>query len=336
MAIYLVTGGCGFIGSNFVLQEIAKGNRIVNLDSLSYAAQPENLAGVSSRNYRFVEGDICNQALVSRLLDEEQPVAIVNFAAESHVDNSISGPGVFIHTNITGTYHLLEAARAYWNNNGRNPAFRFLHISTDEVFGELAFDENDIFTEGSPYKPNSPYSASKAASDHLVRAWHHTYGLPAIITNCSNNYGPHQHEEKLIPTMVRCALAGQTLPVYGKGENVRDWIYVEDHCRGIALALQKGRPGQSYCFGGRAEYRNIDLVHKICDLLDEFRPLQNGKSYRAQIGFVTDRPGHDTRYAINDDKARTELGYRPQRGFDENFRATIQWFLSRHAEKRAA
>lgn len=325
MKTLLVTGGCGFIGSNFILQELAKANRIVNLDSLSYAANPDNLKEVTDNaSYVFVRGSINDQRLVESLLDRHDVDAVVNFAAESHVDNSIEGPEVFVQTNVLGTYHLLQAALKHWHK-GRKPDFRFLHVSTDEVFGDLPLGTDDKFTENTPYKPSSPYSASKAGSDHLVHAWHRTYKLPALITNCSNNFGPRQHREKLIPTMITSALAGKTLPVYGKGENVRDWIYVDDHCRGVALALEKGRLGESYCFGGGNEIRNIDLVKKLCAILDTLKPAD--KPYAEQIGFVTDRPGHDLRYAIDDSKARRELGYVPQGEFEDQLKKTVKWYL---------
>lgn len=329
MKTYLVTGGCGFIGSNFILQEIARGNRIINLDAMSYAADQDNVKEVANHHhYHFIEGDIADQTLVGKLLRDYKVDAVVNFAAESHVDNSINGPEVFIQTNVMGTYHLLWASLTYWREMGENPDFRFLHVSTDEVFGDLPLNTPEKFTENTSYKPSSPYSASKAASDHLVRAWHHTYGLPAIITNCSNNYGPRQHKEKLIPNMIRCALQGKPLPVYGRGENVRDWIYVGDHCRGIALALEKGAPGRSYCFGGNAERRNIDVVHMICDILDQTAPKGDGTSYRDQISFVTDRLGHDLRYAIDDARARHELGYTTDVAFNDYFRQTVEWYLA--------
>lgn len=325
MKTLLVTGGCGFIGSNFILQELEKGNRVVNLDSLSYAANPENVKEAEgNQNYSFIRGSITDQSLCESILGLNDVDAVVNFAAESHVDNSIEGPEVFIQTNVLGTYHLLQAALAHWRR-GHKPDFRFLHISTDEVFGDLPLDSADKFHEDTPYQPSSPYSASKAGSDHLVHAWHRTYKLPALITNCSNNFGPRQHREKLIPTMIASALSGKTLPVYGRGENVRDWIYVGDHCRGISLALEKGKPGESYCFGGGNEIRNLDLVRKICGILDELKP--GAKPYADQIGFVTDRPGHDLRYAIDDAKARKELGYAPQGVFEGQLKKTVEWYL---------
>ncbi len=328
MATYFVTGGCGFIGSNFILAEIAKGHSIVNLDNLGYAANLDNLKDIANNDlYAFVKGDICDPKVIATILKTYKPDAVIHFAAESHVDNSISGPEIFIQTNVMGTYHMLEGARTFWNNNGRSKDFRFIHVSTDEVYGELEFDNVDKFDENTSYAPNSPYSASKAGSDHLARAWYHTYDLPVIITNCSNNYGPHQYKEKLIPNMITHALAGKKLPVYGQGLNIRDWIYVGDHCKGICLVLAKGKVGQSYCFGGNSERRNIDLVTQICGILDEIKPRRDGQSYNQQISFVTDRAGHDKRYAINDSKARAELGYSTDTSFDERLKTTIQWFL---------
>lgn len=327
MKTYLITGGSGFIGSHFVIQEIEKGNRVINLDILSYAANPKNLFQIDRHpDYEFVKGSIGDSELVSALFAKHNFDAVVNFAAESHVDNSISGPEIFFQTNVMGTFRLLEETRRYWKN--KNPTdFRFIHVSTDEVFGDLPLEGKEKFTEETPYKPSSPYSSSKAASDHIVHAWYRTYGLPTIITNCSNNYGPHQHREKLIPTMIRCALENQPLPVYGTGENVRDWIFVKDHCRGIALALEKGKLGESYCFGGNSERRNIDVVNLICQLLDDLSPRADRKSYKEQINFVTDRKGHDLRYAINDAKARNVLGYRTDVTFEKRFAETINWYL---------
>jgi dTDP-glucose 4,6-dehydratase len=328
MSTYLVTGGCGFIGSNFVLQEIAKGNKVINLDSMSYAANEDNVKSVMDHPlYHFVKGDICDQALIGNILREHKVDSVIHFAAESHVDNSISGPEVFMTTNIMGTYHMLWASLLYWREQGMPVDFRFIHISTDEVFGDLPLNTAEKFTETTNYKPSSPYSASKAGSDHIARAWQHTYGLPVIVTNCSNNYGPRQNKEKLIPNMIRCALQGKNLPVYGTGENVRDWIHVEDHCRGIALALEKGEIGRSYCFGGNAERKNIDVVHLICDALDNIRPRSDGQSYRSQISFVADRMGHDLRYAIDDTRARTELGYSTDKTFEALFADTVKWYV---------
>ena len=328
MKTYLVTGGCGFIGSNFIIQELQKGNKIINLDSMSYAANKHNLKGCEANpDYIFVEGDICDQTLVGSILKKYRADAVVNFAAESHVDNSIAGPEIFIQTNIMGTYHLLWATLKYWQEQGMPKSFRFLHVSTDEVFGDLELDATEKFHENTSYKPSSPYSASKAASDHLVRSWYRTYDLPIIVTNCSNNFGPRQHKEKLIPHMISCALNGKALPVYGKGENIRDWIYVEDHCRGIALALEKGKIGDTYCLGGNCELQNIEIVKRICDLLDELKPREDGQSYHEQISFVQDRLGHDVRYAVDDTKAQRELGYKTEATFDINFRKTVCWFL---------
>ncbi len=328
MITYLVTGGYGFIGSNFILQELEAGNKIINIDSLSYASDLKNLDGCDSNpNYIFVELDICNEEEVGKLLRQYNVDAIINFAAESHVDNSIKSPEIFIQTNVMGTFHLLWAALAYWKERDKFESFRFLHISTDEVYGDLELDAEEKFSENTCYNPSSPYSASKAASDHLVRAWHCTYGLPIIITNCSNNFGPRQNHEKLIPHMISCAINGKNLPVYGAGQNIRDWIYVEDHCRGIKLALEKGKIGESYCLGGNTELANIIIVKKICDILDEIHPRKDKESYHSQISFVEDRLGHDKRYAIDDTKAKNELGYQTKDSFDDNFKKTISWFL---------
>lgn len=328
MKTLLVTGAAGFIGSCYVLQEIAQGHNVIALDICSYASNLDNIKDIMSHpNFTFVKGDIGDACLVHRLLREATVDAVVHFAAESHVDNSIKGPEIFVKTNVLGTYHLLWESLQYWNEQEKPESFRFIHVSTDEVFGELDFDTEEKFSEVTHYAPNSPYSASKAASDHLARAWFHTYGLPVIITNCSNNYGPRQHAEKLIPHMIKCALDGQPLPVYGKGENIRDWIFVEDHTKGIALTLEKGVPGESYCFGGNSERQNIAVVQAICDILDRLHPKQGGGSYRDQISFVTDRLGHDLRYAIDDTKAREKLGYESARVFEEHLEQTIQWYL---------
>ncbi|MCC6594173.1 MAG: dTDP-glucose 4,6-dehydratase, partial [Xanthomonadales bacterium] len=309
---WLVTGGAGFIGANFVLSTLARaGVRIVNLDALTYAGNLESLAPVArDPNHRFVHGDIGNRELVASLLREHRPDAIVNFAAESHVDRSIEGPAAFVQTNVVGTLSLLECTLAYWRtlDADAKAAFRFLHVSTDEVYGSLGAEGR--FSESTPYAPNSPYSASKAASDHLVRAWHHTYGLPVLTTNCSNNYGPLQFPEKLIPLMIGKALAGNALPVYGDGRNVRDWLYVEDHCEAIRRVLASGRPGEVYNVGGDAEMENIAVVHRICDLLDARRPLADGRGRRSLISYVADRPGHDRRYAIDAGKLKSQLGWR--------------------------
>jgi dTDP-glucose 4,6-dehydratase len=329
----LITGGAGFIGSNFVLDWLGQCDEpVVNLDALTYAGNLNNLASLQGdARHRFVKGDICDRALLDRLLAERRPRAIVHFAAESHVDRSIHGPGEFMRTNITGTYTLLEAARAHWAAlaDGERGAFRFLHVSTDEVYGSLAPDA-PAFTEHHPYEPNSPYSASKAASDHLVRAWHHTYGLPVLTTNCSNNYGPFHFPEKLIPLTIVNALAGKPLPVYGDGLNVRDWLYVRDHCCGIRTVLERGQPGETYNIGGWNEKTNIDIVRTVCALLDELRPDPVGPRARL-ITFVRDRPGHDRRYAIDASKIGRELGWRPEETFETGIRKTVQWYLD-HAD----
>jgi dTDP-glucose 4,6-dehydratase len=321
----LVTGGAGFIGSAFAREALASGFQVTVLDALTYAGAIENLKPIWDE-ITFVEGNITDQELVSQLLEKTPFSGLINFAAESHVDNSISGPKIFIETNIVGTFTLLEAARKYFVTN--KPAdFKFIHVSTDEVFGELHNPE-DFFRETTPYAPNSPYSASKAASDHLVRAWHRTYGLPAIVTNCSNNYGPRQFPEKLIPRVLTEAIKGNPLPVYGKGLNVRDWIHVEDHARGVLLAFEKGHSGGTYCFGGNSERKNIDVVKTLCRILDEKKPRSDGKSYAEQITFVTDRLGHDLRYAIDDSLAQRELGFkRKYLEFEDGLTETIQWYL---------
>ena len=330
----LVTGGAGFIGANFILDWLSASDEpVLNLDKLTYAGNLENLAALlGDPRYAFVQGDIGDQALVDRLLAQHRPRAIVNFAAESHVDRSIHGPGEFIQTNIVGTFSLLESVRAYYatlDDAGR-AAFRFLHVSTDEVYGSLEKDA-PAFSETNRYEPNSPYSASKAASDHLVRAYHHTYGLPVVTTNCSNNYGPWQFPEKLIPLMIANALAGKPLPIYGDGQQIRDWLYVSDHCVAIRRVLEAGRLGETYNIGGWNEKPNLDIVHAICDLLGELRPRADGKSYREQITYVTDRPGHDRRYAIDATKIERELGWRPAETFETGIRKTIQWYLD-HAQ----
>ncbi|MFN6961314.1 MAG: dTDP-glucose 4,6-dehydratase [Rhodocyclaceae bacterium] len=326
----LVTGGAGFIGANFVLDWLARSDEpVVNLDKLTYAGNPENLQALAGdARHIFVQGDIGDCALVSGLLARHRPRAVINFAAESHVDRSIHGPEDFIQTNVVGTFRLLEAVRAYWSElpAAEKTAFRFLHVSTDEVYGSLGPDAPP-FTERHPYQPNSPYSASKAASDHLVRAWHHTYGLPVITTNCSNNYGPYQFPEKLIPLMIVNALAGKPLPIYGDGMNVRDWLYVADHCSAIRRVLEAGREGETYNIGGWNEKTNLEIVHTICTLLDELRPRADGKSYAEQIGFVKDRPGHDRRYAIDATKIARELGWKPAETFATGIRKTVAWYL---------
>jgi dTDP-glucose 4,6-dehydratase len=329
----LVTGGAGFIGSNFVLDWIAAtGEPVVNLDALTYAGNLRNLDSLRGDDrHVFVHGDICDRALVDRLLAEHHPRALVHLAAESHVDRSIHGPGAFMRTNVEGTFSLLEAARAYWGGltGAEKEDFRFHHVSTDEVYGSLAPDA-PAFSESNPYEPNSPYSASKAASDHLVRAWHHTYGLPVVTTNCSNNYGPYHFPEKLIPLMIVNALAGKPLPVYGDGRQIRDWLYVGDHCSAIRRVLEAGRLGETYNIGGWNEQANIDIVHTVCALLDELKPDPAGP-YRRLITYVTDRPGHDRRYAIDARKIERELGWRPAETFATGIRKTVQWYLN-HAD----
>ncbi|MDP3343997.1 MAG: dTDP-glucose 4,6-dehydratase [Hydrogenophaga sp.] len=326
----LVTGGAGFIGANFVLDWLAQHDEpVINLDKLTYAGNLETLASLQGdARHVFVQGDIGDAALVSRLLAEHRPRAVVNFAAESHVDRSIHGPEDFIQTNIVGTFHLLESVRAYWGSlpGAEREAFRFLHVSTDEVYGSLGKDD-PAFTENHRYEPNSPYSASKAASDHLVRAYHHTYGLPVLTTNCSNNYGPYHFPEKLIPLMIVNALAGKALPVYGDGMQIRDWLYVKDHCSAIRRVLEAGRLGEVYNVGGWNEKPNIEIVHTVCALLDELRPRAGGQPYAAQISYVTDRPGHDRRYAIDARKLEAELGWKPAETFESGIRKTVQWYL---------
>ena len=330
----LVTGGAGFIGSNFVLDWLAQSSEaVLNVDKLTYAGNLENLASLQSNpGHLFVQGDIGDAALIERLLAQYQPRAVVNFAAESHVDRSIHGPEDFIQTNIMGSFRLLEAVRSYWGALPGNAkqAFRFLHVSTDEVYGSLAKDDA-AFSENNRYEPNSPYSASKAASDHLVRAYHHTYGLPVLTTNCSNNYGPYHFPEKLIPLMIVNALAGKSLPVYGDGMQVRDWLYVKDHCNAIRRVLAAGLVGEVYNVGGWNEKPNIDIVNTVCALLDELRPKAGGGSYREQITYVTDRPGHDRRYAIDASKIERELGWKPVETFETGIRKTVQWYLANEA-----
>ena len=325
----LVTGGAGFIGSNFLLQWVEqKGSSVVNLDKLTYAGNLHNLEPIaSSPRYRFVQGDIADRSLVQSLLREDQPRAIVHFAAESHVDRSIVGPEEFIRTNVGGTFALLEEARGYWSGLGQDKAaFRFLHVSTDEVYGSLG-PSDPAFHEHTAYAPNSPYSASKAASDHLVRSYHHTYALPTLTTNCSNNYGPFQFPEKLIPLMILNARAGKPLPVYGDGQNVRDWLYVGDHCDAIRTVLAKGTPGETYNVGGWNEKKNLEIVESICTLLDELSPTDPVMPHRQLITFVKDRPGHDRRYAIDARKIERELDWRPRETFETGIRKTVQWYL---------
>ena len=331
--LILVTGGAGFIGSNFILHRMERdASSIVNLDKLTYAGNPRNLESVTANpHYEFVHGDIGDRNLVRRLLEQHQPCAIVHFAAESHVDRSIRGPDDFIRTNVDGTFALLEEARAYWTTlpEEQRSRFRFLHVSTDEVYGSLA-PEDPPFCETTPYAPNSPYSASKAASDHLVRAYHHTYGLPTLTTNCSNNYGPFQFPEKLIPLMILNALDGKALPVYGDGQNVRDWLYVEDHCEAIATVLARGQTGATYNIGGWNEKRNLEIVQTICDIVDEISP-RHAASRRDLITFVKDRPGHDRRYAMDARKIERELGWRPRETFESGIRKTVRWYLENEA-----
>jgi len=320
----LVTGGAGFIGSAVVRQAVARGHSVINLDALTYAACPDNVACVKdSPLYHFEHADIRDRAALDRVFNTHRPDAVMHLAAESHVDRSIDGPGDFIETNINGTYQLLEAARAYWVARGRPGAFRFHHVSTDEVFGSLG--ATGQFTEASPYAPNSPYSASKAASDHLVRAWGETYGLPVVLSNCSNNYGPYQFPEKLIPVVILKALAQEDIPVYGRGENIRDWLYVEDHADALLTVLSKGSVGRTYNIGGENEARNIDIVRHVCAVLDEKRP--RAAPYENQISFTTDRPGHDQRYAIDSTRIRNELGWQPATGLKEGLEKTVQWYL---------
>ncbi len=330
----LVTGGAGFIGSNFVLDWLSREKEpLVNLDKLTYAGNPDNLSALNGdERHLFVRGDIGDAGLIAGLLDTHQPRAVVNFAAESHVDRSIHGPDEFIQTNIVGTFRLLETVRAYWTglDGSARTGFRFLHVSTDEVYGSLDRGE-PAFRETNPYQPNSPYSASKAASDHLVRAYHHTYGLPVLTTNCSNNYGPYQFPEKLIPLVIHNALAGKPLPIYGDGRQIRDWLYVTDHCRAVCRVLEAGKPGETYNIGGGNEKTNLDVVHTLCDILDELAspascnlPLA---TYRSLITFVKDRPGHDRRYAIDATKIERELGWKPAETFESGIRKTVQWYL---------
>lgn len=324
----LVTGGAGFIGSAVVRQAVARGDQVVNLDALTYAACLENVADVAdSPNYSFEQADIRDRAALDRVFAKHQPDAVMHLAAESHVDRSIDGPSDFIETNITGTFNMLEAARSYWVARGKPDDFRFHHISTDEVYGSLPADPSVQFTEETSYDPRSPYSASKAASDHLVRAWAETYGLPVVLTNCSNNYGPYHFPEKLIPVVILNALAGKALPIYGDGSNVRDWLYVEDHADALLLVVKKGELGRSYNIGGENERSNLELVQTICGILDELRPRADGQ-YADLITFVTDRPGHDARYAIDPTRIRDELGWRPSVTVEEGLRKTVEWYLA--------
>jgi dTDP-glucose 4,6-dehydratase len=328
----LVTGGAGFIGSAVVRLAVSRGHHVVNLDALTYAACLDNVASVAgSPLYAFEKADIRRRADLDPIFARHRPDAVMHLAAESHVDRSIDSPGTFIETNVTGTYNMLEAARAFWTAAGKPAAFRFHHISTDEVFGSLG--KTGKFTEDTPYDPRSPYSASKAASDHLVRAWHETYGLPVVLTNCSNNYGPFHFPEKLVPVVILRALAGAPIPVYGRGENVRDWLYVEDHADALLTVLERGTTGRSYNIGGENEARNIDLVTSICGILDQKRP--GNRPYEEQITFVTDRPGHDLRYAIDPTRIRTELGWRPSVTLEQGLERTVQWYLDNEVWWRA-
>lgn len=326
----LVTGGAGFIGSSFVLDWLARYDEpVINLDKLTYAGNLKNLAALEGDSrHIFVRADLCDFDVLQKLFSVHQPRAVVNFAAESHVDRSISGPGAFIQSNIVGTYELLEAARQHWVGlaEKKRQAFRFLHVSTDEVYGTLTPD-CPPFSETNPYEPNSPYSASKAASDHLVRAWHHTYGLPVLTTNCSNNYGPFQFPEKLIPLIIVNALAGKPLPIYGDGQQVRDWLYVTDHCRAVTRVLEAGTPGEIYNIGGWNEKTNLETVEMVCSILDDLRPRADEKSYHEQLTFVSDRPGHDRRYAIDARKIHRELGWMPDETFESGMRKTVRWYL---------
>ena len=326
----LVTGGAGFIGANFILEWLkTKNSPVLNLDKLTYAGNPENLASVwNDANYTFVQGDIGDRALVKDLLKKHNPSAIINFAAESHVDRSITGPESFIATNVTGTFHLLDETMAFWQklSGQEKENFRFLHVSTDEVYGSLSFDEPP-FTESSPFQPNSPYAASKASSDHLIRAYHHTYGLPTLTTNCSNNYGPYQFPEKLIPLIMQNSLQGKPLPIYGDGLNVRDWLYVTDHCEAIRCVLDKGRTGETYNIGGWTEKNNLEVVRTVCGILDKLRPESPFTPHESLITYVKDRPGHDRRYAINAEKIEQELGWRPKETFASGIQKTVQWYL---------
>ena len=332
MKTLLVTGGAGFIGANFVLQAVAQGHKVINLDKLTYAGNLDTLSSLEGNPlHEFAQGDIGDRQLVAQLLATHRPQAIVNFAAESHVDRSIDGPAAFVETNVVGTLGLLECARDYWRSlNGEAASqFRFLHVSTDEVYGSLGAE--GMFTEQTPYAPNSPYSASKAASDHLVRAFHHTYGLPTLTTNCSNNYGPYQFPEKLIPLIIQKALAGEALPVYGDGRNIRDWLFVGDHCSAIQRVLEAGRVGETYNVGGNAERENIQVVKAICALLDSRRPLADGSKRESLITFVKDRPGHDRRYAIDSSKLQNELGWKPSQTFESGIEHTVDWYLNNQA-----
>ena len=328
----IVTGGAGFIGSNFILRWLEKFDEdILNIDNLSYAADLNNLKDIEHNlNYSFKKLNIQNQDEITTLILESKPRAILNFAAESHVDRSIEGPENFIHSNIVGTYSLLEASLQYWNSLGEKEKdnFRFFHISTDEVFGSLNMSDEKS-TEESPYRPNSPYSASKAASDHLVRAWHHTFELPTLISNCTNNYGPRQHQEKLIPLIITNALENKNLPIYGDGKNIRDWLYVVDHCEAIIKILENGKPGETYNIGGSCEKNNLEVVSEICKILDSVKPKQDGSSYKEQIEFVKDRPGHDFRYSLDTSKIKKDFSWKPKESFSSGLEKTVQWYLDK-------
>jgi len=324
----LITGGCGFIGSNLVRQCLSIGYRVINLDKLTYAGNRSSLADLETNpGYTFIQSDICDAGLVRSIFSDHRPSGILHLAAESHVDRSIDSPEQFIQTNIVGTFRLLSAALAYFATleGEEKEHFRFLHVSTDEVFGSLGAE--GLFKESTPYDPHSPYSASKASSDHLVRAFNHTYGLPVLVTNCSNNYGPYQFPEKLIPLIINSAIRGNSLPVYGDGMNIRDWLYVEDHCEAIRLVLEKGKPGETYNIGGNSEKANIEIVRTLCRILDELRPRKDGKRYEEQITFVKDRPGHDRRYAIDASKIQKELGWKPKNTFESGIKRTVRWYL---------
>jgi dTDP-glucose 4,6-dehydratase len=329
---FLITGGAGFIGSHFVIKICSLGHRAIILDKLTYAADLNNLSSVENlENFKLVQGDISDSNLVSKILSEEKIDFLVNFAAESHVDNSIAAPENFIQTNIVGTFNLLNCSLKYWQNlqSEKKSQFRFLHVSTDEVYGSLSLTDPK-FSEENPYRPNSPYSASKAASDHLVRAWFETYSLPTITTNCSNNFGPHQHFEKFIPTVISSALADKIIPIYGNGKNIRDWIFVKDHADGIYSALTNGEVGQTYCFGGDCEKENIDIANEICEILDRLKPRSDGNSYKKQISFVKDRLGHDQRYAIDNSKVEKTFGFKPSKSFTKRLEETISYYLQKH------
>ncbi|NRB19340.1 MAG: dTDP-glucose 4,6-dehydratase [Rhodobacteraceae bacterium] len=332
----LITGGAGFIGSAVVRRAIGAGHAVTNLDALTYAACLDNVASVAdSPNYAFEQADIRDRAALDRIFAAHQPDAVMHLAAESHVDRSIDGPGTFIETNITGSFNMLEAARKYWNEGGKSDDFRFHHVSTDEVYGSLPNDPSVRFTEDTPYDPRSPYSASKASSDHLVRAWGETYGLPVLLSNCSNNYGPYHFPEKLVPVVILNALAGKPLPIYGDGSNIRDWLYVEDHAEALLCVLQKGAVGRNYNIGGDNERSNLDLVQTLCAILDRLRPRSDGRPYADQIAYVTDRPGHDARYAIDPSRIRDELGWRPSVTVEQGLEKTVQWYLDNESWWRA-